>query len=133
MPASALPALSDLETDRDIAAVVDAFYGDIDADPLLGRYFAGLDWAAHLPKMVAFWSSVVFGSGAYRGRPFDAHLQLEGLTAEHFGQWVQRFHATVDARFRGPNADRMKARAEQIAGIFRVKLGLWSVLEAPAS
>lgn len=123
----------DIEHDADIAAVVDAFYGDIDADPLLGRYFAGLDMSAHLPRMVAFWSSVIFGTGAYRGRPFDAHLHMEGLAPAHFDRWVERFHATIDARFRGPHADRMKARAEQIAGVFQVKLGLWPVLESPGS
>lgn len=128
-----ISSLPDLESDADIAAVVDAFYGGIDADPLLGRYFAGLDMSAHLPRMVAFWSSVLFGTGAYRGRPFDPHLRMEGLAPEHFTRWVERFLATVDARFHGPHADRMKARAEQIAGIFQVKLGLWSVVDAPAS
>ncbi len=124
--------LSDIETDADLAAIVDAFYGDIGGDALLGPYFAATDMRAHLPKMVTFWSSVVFSTGAYRGRPFDAHLGLEGLSAAHFARWVERFHATIEARFSGPNADKMKARAEQIAGVFQVKLGLWEVLSPQA-
>jgi len=36
-----------------------------------------------------------------------------------------RFKKTIDDRFSGERADMMKARAEQIAGVFQVKLGLW--------
>lgn len=117
----------DLTTEADIAAVVQAFYADIEADPVLGPYFAGLDWDAHLPRMVAFWSSVVFHTGAYHGRPFDPHARMAGLGRGHFEAWLARFRATVDARYAGDAAERMKAKAEQIAGIFQMKLGLWAL------
>jgi hemoglobin len=115
-----------------VASVVSAFYRDIEADPVLGRFFAGVDWGSHLPRMVAFWSSAVFQTGAYRGRPFEPHARMPGLAREHFGAWLARWHATVDARFAGEAAERMKARAEQVAGVFQVKLGLWRVLDSPA-
>ena len=57
---------------------------------------------------------------------------MPGLAREHFAHWVGRFHRTVDAHFAGEHADRMKARAEQIAGVFQVKLGLWGDLGAEA-
>ena len=117
--------LRDIETDADVRAVVHAFYRDIEADPTLGPFFAGLDWSEHLPRMVSFWSSVVFQTGAYRGRPFAPHARMPGLGRERFARWVGRFHQTVDGLFVGPWADGMKARAEQIAGVFQVKLGLW--------
>lgn len=117
--------MRDIQTEADIATIVDAFYGGIQADPILGPYFAAVDMDAHRPKLCAFWASIVFQTGTYRGRPFDAHLQLEGLAARHFTGWLRRFHATVDARFDGPRAALMKQRAEQIAGVFQVKLGLW--------
>lgn len=120
-----MPSLPDIQTEADVRRVVDAFYGRIDEDELLGPFFEGVDWPAHLPKMTRFWCSVVFQTGTYRGRPFDAHLGLEGLAARHFLRWVDRFVGVVDTRFAGPNAERMKGRAVQIAGIFRVKLGLW--------
>ena len=120
--------LPDLDTDADVAAVVRAFYADIDADPVLGPFFAGLDWSAHLPRMVSFWSSVVFQTGAYRGQPFAPHARMPGLGREHFARWLDRFRATVGARYAGPRASRMVARAEQIAGVFQVKLGLWETL-----
>lgn len=118
--------LPDLQTERDVRLIVDAFYEDIERDPWLGRFFEEVDIQAHLPKMYAFWSSVVFQTGTYRGRPFAAHLRLDGLTPYHFSRWIERFHATVDAYFHGPRADTMKAKAEQIATIFQVKLGIWT-------
>jgi hemoglobin len=120
--------MTDLMTEADVRVLVEAFYRDMEADPLLGRFFAGLDWQAHLPKMVAFWSSVAFQTGAYRGRPFDPHARMEGLDASHFDAWLARFHRTMDAHFAGPTAEGLKTRAGQIAGVFQVKLGLWGVI-----
>src|SRR5690606_31075896 len=120
----------DLQTTDDVRTVVHAFYRDMEADPVLGPYFAGLDWSVHLPKMVAFWSSIVFATGEYRGRPFDPHARMPGLARAHFAHWDGRCHWSVEARVEGERAGRMVARAEQIAGVFQVKLGLWGVLDA---
>lgn len=120
--------MTDLATDADVHTLVTAFYADMEADPVLGPSFAGLDWDVHLPRMVAFWSSVAFQTGAYRGRPFAPHARMPDLSPAHFDRWVGRFHGTVDAHFAGPVADLVKARAEQIAGVFQVKLGLWPTL-----
>ncbi len=114
--------MNDIETLDDIQAVVDAFYTGIDVDDLLGRYFAPIDMQAHLPRMYAFWSSVIFQTGAYRGRPFDKHVRLQNLDAAHFERWLERWVRTVDARFGGPNAHRMKSRAAQIAWVFSSRL-----------
>lgn len=113
---------SDLTTREDVHAVVQAFYHDIAEDPSIGAFFDDVDMQAHVPKLVDFWCSVVFQTGTYRGRPFDAHAALDGLNAEHFAQWLDRFEATVDARFAGPNAEQMKGRARHIATIFQSKL-----------
>lgn len=122
MPDAALRP--DLATEHDVRAVVEAFYRGIAQDPVLGRFFAGVDLAAHVPTLTAFWCSVVFQTGTYRGRPFEKHAALEGLEGRHFAAWLRRFSATVDASFAGPAAERMKARAEQIALIFQHKLGV---------
>src|SRR5690606_39774578 len=95
------------QTTAAVRTVVHAFYRDMEADPVLGPYFAGLDWSVHLPKMVAFWSSIVFATGEYRGRPFDPHARMPGLARAHFAHWVGRFHRTVDAHFEGERAERL--------------------------
>lgn len=119
--------MHDVTSRTDVEAIVRAFYSDIEADPLIGRHFAGVDWEAHLPRMVDFWASVTFHTGEYHGRPFDAHARLVGLGGHHFERWLERFRAAIDARFAGARAEEMKARAESIAGVFRMKLGLWEV------
>ena len=128
-----MTAKPDLRAEGDIRVVVLAFYHDIEADPVIGRFFAGLDWSAHLPTMVRFWSSVVFHTGAYHGRPFDPHARMPGLDREHFARWLGRFEQAVDAHFAGENAGRMKAKAGQIAGVFQTRLGLLSALDAQPS
>ena len=119
--------MADIETTADIRALVAAFYDGMAEDPTLGPFFADVDLAAHLPRLVAFWDAVAFQSGAYRGQPFDPHARMPGLGREHFAHWLARFRQTVDARFAGPRADLVKARAEQVAGVWMVKLGLWGV------
>ena len=119
----------DIETEAHIREIVDAFYGGIEAEPAISRFFEGVDLPGHLPKMYAFWSSVVLHTGAYGGRPFDPHAHLPGLAPEHFGAWIERFHRTIDARFAGPVADEMKAKASQIGSVFQWKLGLLTFVE----
>ena len=114
----------DLATTDDVRLLVRRFYRGLDAHPVLGRFFDGVDLDAHQPRMVAFWSSVIFQTGTYRGRPFDAHLRLPSLSTDAFDAWLARFEGTVDALFEGPNAQAAKARARQIAMVFQAKLGL---------
>src|SRR5690606_34302634 len=60
-----------------ISTLVDTFYGRVLAHPELGPVFdarlAGR-WPQHMEKMKAFWSSVAFRSGAYGGKPVQAHM-----------------------------------------------------------
>jgi len=119
--------VTDIQTPADIHAIVHAFYHDMEEDPVIGHYFKSLEWPKHLPTMVRFWSSIVFATGQYDGRPFDPHARLVGLNQSHFEHWLARLRQTVDGLFVGERADMMKARAEQIAGVFQVKLGLWGV------
>ena len=117
--------LRDVATVADVAAIVEQFYEDMESDHVIGRFFVGLDWTTHLPRMNAFWSATVFQTGAYHGRPLELHAALDGLDADHFARWLQRWRNTVDVLFAGERAELMKTRAEQIGGIFQVKLGIY--------
>jgi len=99
-----------------IRRLVDSFYGQVRADPLLGPIFESnvSDWSVHLPKMYDFWSSLVLRTGRYSGRPIREHLKLEGLGAEHFERWLALWRATVMAE--APPA----ARAAFIQGAERM-------------
>lgn len=122
---SDVPARRDVETVDDVAAIVGHFYEDIESDPTIGRFFVGLDWSAHLPRMITFWSAIAFQSGTYHGRPLELHAALPGLDAPHFDCWLARWRETLDAMFFGERTEMMKTRAEQIGVVFQVKLGVY--------
>ena len=115
----------DITGRTDIVRLVDTFYDRVRADDLLGPIFddiANVDWAVHLPKMYAFWDSVLFGTPGFKGNPLAVHRALAGkatLTAREFGRWVSLFHDSVDEAFAGPMADEAKRRASRIAVVMQ--------------
>lgn len=80
-----------------IRTLVDTFYDTVQGDDLLGPIFARhvADWSTHLPKMHAFWSTVVLRTGRYAGRPLEAHQRLPELTQDHFDRWIALWAQTV--------------------------------------
>jgi hemoglobin len=116
--------LPDLTTEEDIRCLVDSFYARVEQDELLGPVFNGfahVNWASHLPAMYDFWSSVLFGTSRYKGRPLPKHIPLP-IGAVHFQRWLQLFYQSVDEQFSGPTADDAKARALSIATLFEHRL-----------
>lgn len=117
--------MNDITSRADIERLVDTFYDRIRADDLLGPIFdevARVDWAAHLPKMYAFWEAVLFGASGFKGNPLAAHrilAQRTPLTAREFDRWIVLFRETVDALFAGPMAVEAKQRAERIASVMQ--------------
>lgn len=118
-------ALKDIDSRDDIVKLVDRFYDKVKADPLLAPVFSHLDWAAHMPTMYNFWSSMLLGDKSYQGNPFQKHLQLK-IDASHFSKWLGLFHQSVDDLFEGEKAREAKDRARSIAGIFQHKMGIYS-------
>lgn len=117
--------MTDLASRSDIERLVDAFYDRVRADDRLGPIFdqvAHVDWAAHLPRMYAFWEAVLFGATGFKGNPLAVHralAQKTPLTPREFDRWVALFHESVDELFSGPTADDAKLRAVRIAGIMQ--------------
>jgi hemoglobin len=117
------PPLADLEGRREIEILVNAFYDKVRTDDVLGFIFdriAGTNWDTHLPKMYAFWETVLFRSGGYVGNPVAAHARLTPLTPmgrPQFDRWLELFRATVDENFSGPNADHIKNCAADMANV----------------
>ena len=46
------------------------------ADPLIGRFFEGLDLDHHLPRISAFWEMVLLNKPGYTTNVTDVHLRL---------------------------------------------------------
>lgn len=117
---------NDINTRTDIEKLVNDFYGKVQNDQLLGPVFSHVDWPHHLPIMYNFWSSILLGDQSYRGNPLQKHLPLP-IEGKHFDQWLKLFTETVNENFAGDKAEEVKIRAESIAGIFKLKLGITSL------
>ena len=118
--------MPDIQTSDDVRQLVYSFYDRVQTDELLGPVFndvAHVDWPAHLPVMVDFWSSLLFGTANYKGRPFPKHAALP-INRAHFGRWLKLFFENLDAQFAGPKAEEAKAKALSIAALFQHRLGL---------
>lgn len=130
--------LHDITTRADIERLVDTFYGRVRADEILAPIFddvAHTDWARHLPKMYAFWETVLFGAPAYRGQPIGIHVELAtrvSIGPREFGRWLALFVASVDAAFLGPQADEAKRRAARIAHVMQHHIGNAAIGPGPA-
>jgi hemoglobin len=117
---TALPELRD----EDLHDLLIAFYEVVERDPLLAPYFAAVDMAAHMPRIVDFWSTMLFHTGRYAGNAFRPHLEMPGLTGPHFARWVATLEATVNARHAGALAERMKELAHRVAYGMQLRLGI---------
>jgi hemoglobin len=120
---AASPAPRDVRDD-DIEGLFLEFFDVATIDPLIGSYFTGIDMRRHMPRIVDFWSTMLFHTGRYSGSAFLPHARMPGLTGEHFLRWVHILEATVDARFEGPNARVLKGLARRIAYGMQVRLGI---------
>ncbi len=117
-----------LDSPEAVRFLVDSFYEKVQADSFIGPIFtdvAHVDWSKHLPKMYAFWESLILGNNAYDGHPFRPHLivnQQHTLTIDHFERWLQLFSATLSENFTGQAVDEVRQRAMQIALVWNNKL-----------
>lgn len=113
----------DITGRAEIETLVNTFYERVRADEILGFIFndvAHTDWTTHLPKMYAFWETVLFRSGGYTGNPLATHAKLVPQTPmgrEQFDRWLLLFRSTVDDLFAGGKADHIKSCAEDMANV----------------
>jgi hemoglobin len=105
-------------SEEDIGRLVPAFYDRVRADPGLGPIFdqAIDDWPLHLEKLKAFWSSVMLGTGRYKGQPMVAHVRHEPhMTAENFSRWLALWRQTSDDMLAPEAAAAFQEKADRIA------------------
>lgn len=116
--------MKDITDIDDIKVFVDAFYGKIRNDELLGPIFNGViqdRWSDHLSKMYKFWQTVLLDEHTYFGRPFPPHMHLP-VSEEHFHRWVGLFGTTIDEHFVGEKAEKAKSQGMKMAEMFQYKI-----------
>jgi hemoglobin len=110
--------------DEDLHGLLVSFYATVERDPLLAPYFAVVDMPAHIPRIADFWSTMLFHTARYTGNAFRPHLEMPGLTADHFAHWLATLERTIDASYSGTAAERMKALGHRVAYSMQVRLGI---------
>ena len=116
--------MKDIETRKDIDALMQEFYKRALADKKIGFIFTDimkLDLEHHLPIIGDFWESLLLGAGNYHqhGRnPMRVHEEINRkveLKHEHFERWLEIFNGVVDEMFEGELSRHAKLRANAIA------------------
>ena len=105
-------------TEERLAALVPAFYARVRNDPLIGPLFnaAVHDWAEHLEKLTAFWSSVMLTTGRYKGSPMAAHLRhVDAITPAMFVRWLEIWNETTAELMPPEAAAALQDKAARIA------------------
>ncbi|MDC9822865.1 group III truncated hemoglobin [Devosia sp. ZB163] len=109
-----------------VRAVVESFYAKARRDDVIGPVFNRVipdeEWPAHLDKITDFWSSMLLGTGRYRGRPMPAHIAIPELADPHFQRWLSLFRMTVEELCPPAVAALFVERAEVIGNNFRLRI-----------
>lgn len=112
--------------------LVVTFYARVRADADLGPVFndAVEDWPEHLEKLAAFWSSVMLGSGRYKGQPVPAHAKhRDHITPVLFERWLAIWKQVTNELMAADAAAALQSKAARIAE--SLQLALFFKLEPP--
>jgi truncated hemoglobin YjbI/tellurite resistance-related uncharacterized protein len=123
-------------TESQITKLVDHFYGRVRRDPLIGPLFdqAVGDWPAHLEKQTRFWSSVVLGSGRYKGDPAAAHARHGArIDAAMFARWLDLWRETTDDLFSPEQAAKLQAKAVRIGESLQLAIRVGTAPRRPTA
>ena len=113
--------MHDIENQADVEHLVRIFYGRLLTDALMAPFFEGIDFEAHFPRMIAFWSFILLNTEGFGGNVFDVHRHL-AIDERHFERWISTFHAIVDDLFIGNTAEKAKNQASVIGFGFQSKM-----------
>jgi truncated hemoglobin YjbI len=104
------------------------------ADPELGPIFedAVTNWPEHLQTLTAFWSSVMLGTGRYKGQPVPVHMQhRDRITPELFDRWLALWGETTSTHMPADVAAVLQDKAANIARSLQLALSFYAKRAMP--
>jgi len=111
--------VTEAEIEGMISELVERFYTRVRGDADLGPIFdaaIGDGWGHHLQRMKDFWSSIMLGTGRFKGSPMMAHLMLpQQINAGHFQRWLNLWRLTAPEVCGAQIASVFIAKAEMMA------------------
>ena len=115
--------MKDIKTRADIEWIVKTFYEKLFADEQIAYLFtevANINLETHLPHLCDFWESILFDKNV-----MNIHAELHKkspLNLTHFEVWIRHLFTTIDSKYEGVLAQKMKDRANGIAYIMKTKV-----------
>lgn len=112
-------------TEDNIRLMVDRFYEKVRQDAHLAPMFNPMldgRWEQHMPKMYAFWSSVLLASGQYRGNPVRKHYLVQNLKPEDFSHWLELFKSNLTEIYTPEITEKIYTSAVRIGQVMKYKL-----------
>ena len=110
-----------------LPGLLERFYERVRADPMLGPVFTGAveSWPDHMQRLEQFWSSVMFGTGVYKGNPMQAHLQHAAvISVGMFERWLQLWSQVTNELLIPQLASVLQQKAARIAESLMISLRL---------
>lgn len=110
--------------------VINPFYDKFLVDNKVNYLFTDVtkvNLEKYFPLLIGFWHSILLGSGTYGRNAMQPHIDLAKkakLTKEYFQIWLGYIYKSVGELYEGKLALAMKARAQNIAGLMRRKVGV---------
>lgn len=119
----------EIRTREDINLLVRHFYAKVQADEVLGPIFLTrvLDWEHHYGRLTDFWESQLLVRRTYVGNPLAVHQEVDaktpgGISARHFGLWLNLWYETLDTLFEGEVATIAKNRARTMSTMMMLNI-----------
>ena len=119
---------ADINSREDVTWLVTTFYEKLVSDDLVGFFFRehmSDTLEKHLPMIIKFWMSILFGEYGFVGNPMIKHINLNKkakLTADHFERWISLWNSTLDQRFEGEKVEAAKAKARSLGDLMLYKI-----------
>ncbi len=120
--------MNDIKNKEDIELLINKFYSKVILDDLIGQIFTQVikfSWDKHIPIMISFWNTLLFGVGDYKGNPMLKHIDLNKifpLNADHFERWISLWQQTINENFFGTIANEAIIKAQNIANLMQYKI-----------
>ncbi len=118
--------MHDIETKNDIEVLIRNFYNQLLQLPSMQPIFEQINFEAHLPQIVHFWSFVLLDEEGYKTNVFDKHRNLK-INTSHFDEWLAVFIKSVNELYSGEKATIAIQRATSLSHTFKAK---WATLSS---
>ncbi|WP_439129777.1 group III truncated hemoglobin [Polaribacter sp.] len=123
---------SDIYSRENIKVIMVNFYHKLLSDDKMVPFFEEIisnnTLDHHLEIITDFWNDILFDTTTYKNNTMQKHINKNAFVQfkrAHFTLWTSYLFETIDASFRGENAERMKNRATSIATVMQLKMDLY--------